>query len=266
MGVALNSQVPSTVPLIQSWEGVEEAIRILETDPDRKMTNAPKVRTWKRKGCICRKQIHNTKDFTTMGILENHEQYEYYSQLLPNVEKAVGRKEVRYFIDGSELINDICNEWGECLTRLNRADKLQLMGAIAETLYYLELNKGVELNEVTSEAISHLINDIPVDSYQALLGGLLDDSGKPITYHIDGYEVIDCMVEEFGQYLQGLDDIDHYKALYRISWAGAGILEGQGEPISICSETVEETCNRLHELGSPSDGLYLMQAINANLQ
>ena len=199
-------------------------------------------------------------------IIRNQQQYEYYSQLLPNVVKAVGRKEVRYFIDGSPLIDDTCSQFGECLEYLNRADKLQLMGAIAETLYYLEVNQGKELNEFTEEAINHLIGDIPIDSYQALLGGLLDDSGSPITRYIDDFEAIDCMVEEFGQYLQDWDSIDHYRAVNRIAWAGAGILEGQGEPISICSEDVDECCNRLHELGSPSDGLYLMQAINANLQ
>ena len=68
-------------------------------------------------------------------IIRNHQQYEYYSQLLPNVVKAVGRKEVRYIIDGSPLIDDTCSQFGECLEYLNRADKLQLMGAIAETLY-----------------------------------------------------------------------------------------------------------------------------------
>lgn len=30
--LAKDSQVRSTVPLVQSWEGIEEAIRILETD------------------------------------------------------------------------------------------------------------------------------------------------------------------------------------------------------------------------------------------
>ncbi len=30
--LAKDSQVCSTVPLVQSWEGIEEAIRILETD------------------------------------------------------------------------------------------------------------------------------------------------------------------------------------------------------------------------------------------
>ncbi|BAY87640.1 hypothetical protein NIES267_71640 (plasmid) [Calothrix parasitica NIES-267] len=183
----------------------------------------------------------------------------------PDHVKAVGRKPVRYFIDGSPLINDICQTWGECLETLSFGDKLQLLFQIADTLQHLEQANGATLNPYTEKAAS-VLTDIPIDAHQALFEGLMDDSGHPITRHIDGFESIDYLVERFGSHLQDLTPIDHY-LLIKEAARHALFQVQDSEVIAIMADDIDEVCNRLDELYDDyNNGLYLMEAIAANLQ
>lgn len=200
------------------------------------------------------------------GFIEDTDsqpQNRYYNY--PDRVKAVGRQPVRHFIDGSKLIDDLCETWGEYLETLTFGDKLQLLFQVADTLYGLEHANGATLNPDTEEA-SSILTDIPIDAYQALFQAFLDDSGCPISKHIDGFESIDYLVERFGSYLQDLTPIDHYLLIKEV--ARHALFQVQdSEVIAIMADDIEEVCLRLHELhGEYGNGLYLMQAIVANLQ
>lgn len=208
----------------------------------------------------------NIFNFGNSGFIEDTDtqpQNRYYNY--PDRVKAVGRKPIRYFIDGSPLIDDICQTWGECLETLTFGDKLQLLFQIAETLQNLEQANGATLNPYAEEA-SSVLTDIPIDAHQALFEGLMDDSGHPITKHIDGFDSIDYLTERFGSQLQDLTPIDHY-LLIKEAARHALFQVQDSEVIAIMADDIEEVCNRLDELyGDYNNGLYLMEAIAANLQ
>lgn len=187
----------------------------------------------------------------------------YYNY--PDRIKAVGRKPVRFFIDGSTLIDDICETWGECLESLTFGDKLQLLFQVADTMQHLEQANGATLNPYTEEA-SSMLTDIPIDTHQALFEGLMDDSGHPITRHIEGFDSIDYLVERFGSHLQDLTPVDHYFLIKEAARYALNQVQ-DSEVIAIMADDIEEVCNRLGELyGDHNNGLYVMEAIAANLQ
>ena len=178
---------------------------------------------------------------------------------------AVGRKPVRYFIDGVPLIDDICETCGECLEALTFGDKLHLIAHIAQTMQRLEEAQGAMLHPSVMEAASRL-TDIPLDACQALLQGLMDDTGNPITRHIDGFDSIHYLVQSFGCHLEDLAPIDHYLLVKETAQYAQNHLHN-GEVLTIVADDIEEVCQRLHELyGDYNNGLYVMEAIVANLQ
>ena len=173
-----------------------------------------------------------------------------------------GRENIRKYLDGSQLIDDIAAVYGECLEELNVADKWQLIGEIAGTLYYLNLMENQHLNDEVEQVIQYLIQEIPFDSYKPLLAALLDDTGKPFRYFIDGFEAVDYICETWGENLEATTNIDHYRIISRLSWFAADMVT---ERIMIDEEDTTNICNRLHDLGRVSNGWYLMQAIHANI-
>lgn len=176
--------------------------------------------------------------------------------------QSVGRKHLSYFIDGS-LIKDIVESYGSCAEALTKPDKLHLIGAIAEELFRL-CKEELALN--ADVVYKTLVHDIPLDSYQQLLEIFSADCGQPVRYHLDGFQSINFLCEQWGECLEDVENKEHYFLLWKLAYSACNrLLRESTEAIGIPSEHVEEIISRLDELGSPSDSIYLIQALLANL-
>ncbi|NJN12120.1 MAG: hypothetical protein HC815_30835 [Richelia sp. RM1_1_1] len=179
--------------------------------------------------------------------------------------QSVGREPLRKYIDGFILIKEIADWAGDCAENWTLFDKHYVIFQLAQECFRKWEFQRETLDYRSQYFADQLIQQIPLNSLNALYAVLTDENCKPIKYYLDGWNVVDEMEENLGSHLQEIEDIDHWYFISNVANAACNQLS-TSECCSVADEDLEELLQRLDEIGGFDGAVSLIQWLSANLQ